>query len=373
MRASLIVRAALAATLATLALLPAAGAQVEPPAAPDGLAIGIVPQRGIGPGEPGRMRAAGIDSIRYYLSWRQVEGERGHYDWSGSDAFISAASAAGLEVLPFLYGSPDWAIAEDGDAVTCQPKCSPYAPQSADTRAAFARFAGAAVRRYGSDGSFWAAHPARPQRPIRAWQIWNEENSPFFYRPDADVASYAKLLAATAGEIRVADPAADVLLGGMWGPHNTEGGLIATARFLRDLYRIDGAAADFDGIAVHPYAGKVTGVMDQIRAVRRTAIRAGDRDVDLWITELGWASRGRPGEDLVKGVQGQAQMLDRVFSRLIARRARWNLRAAFWYAWRDTDPGSAVCRWCAQAGLISSAGTAKPALRALSSLASPPE
>ncbi|MQA74383.1 MAG: hypothetical protein GEU88_08615 [Solirubrobacterales bacterium] len=334
-----------------------------------GLVVGVVPQRGIGHLETGRMADAGIGSLRFWLSWPSVEPERGHYDWSGPDQIVESAAASGIATLPYLYGSPGWAIALDG--YDCEVKCGAYAPASALTRGAFASFAGAAVRRYGPEGSFWRAHPALPHLPIRAWQVWNEQNSPFFFRPRADASSYAALLERTATAVRAVDPGAEVIVGGMWGATSSPSGVIGTGRYLRDLYRVDGASESFDSISVHPYDPRTKGVLAQIRAARRVARRAGDAAAGLWVTEVGWASAGRRNEGLVKGRSGQARMLRRTFTRLIDRAERWNLRGAYWYAWRDTVRGGAVCAWCARAGLLTRGGRAKPAYRALRTLVGP--
>ena len=92
--------------------------------------------------------------------------------------------------------------------------------------------------------------------------------------------------------------------------------------------------------------------------------RAGD-DAELWITEIGWASSGKPTENLVKDPKLQARLLRRVFARFRERAGLWRLRGAFWYAMRDTRPSEAVCRWCAGAGLLSISDKPKPAYYAL--------
>jgi polysaccharide biosynthesis protein PslG len=255
------------------------------------------------------------------------------------------------------------------DGRECSVHCGPFAPSSNATRAAYARFAGAAVNRYGPGGTFWLDHPELPYLPVHAWQIWNEQNSPFFFRPGPDPESYAALLRAAANEIRAADPRAEIVLGGVWSADDTPSGVVGSARYMRALYRVPQVSDSFDGIAIHPYDAHVRGVFEQISAVRRAARRAGDGGVDLWVTELGWASSGRPNEGLVKGAAGQARMLTRAFGRLLGRADRYHLRGAFWYAWRDTDRGRAVCRWCAYSGLVSREGVPKLAYGAMQALA----
>ena len=77
---------------------------------------------------------------------------------------------------------------------------------------------------------------------------------------------------------------------------------------------------------------------------------------------LGFGRPGRvePGQD---ARTAQARLLRRSFTRLIRRTDEWNLRGLYWYAWRDTDVGKAVCGWCARAGLRDRKGRPKPAFQ----------
>jgi hypothetical protein len=333
---------------------------------PGGVRLGVVPQRDVDLADTALMRAAHIDSIRIWFSWGQVEARRGHYDWGQLDSIVTTAAQDGIEVLPFLFGEPEWAVTEDG--YRCGERCLTYAPASAVTREAYADFAAAAVRRYGTDGSFWADHPGLDYVPVRSWQIWNEQNSKFFYRPAANARSYAALLRLAASRIRAADPGAEIVLGGMWSAKDRPEGVTGSAHYLQRLYRVPGIEDSFDAVAVHPYAKRLREVFLQIDLVRKAARRAGDGGVGLWVTELGWASDGRRGEGLVKNPDQQARLLERAFKRLVRRRARYHLRGAYWYSWRDTPRGEAVCVWCAYSGLLSRHGSLKPAYEAMRAL-----
>ena len=325
--------------------------------------IGVVPQRSdVTERQLELASAAGVDAMRFWLAWSTVEFQRDYYDWTGMDQVVRTGATAGLDLVPYLSGTPEWAAKRDG--YECEGfKCIPYAPASIETRYAFAHFALRATERYGPNGQFWIAHPEIPYHPIRVWQVWNEQNSDSFFAPDPDPALYATLLKTTAGQIRAADPEAEVILGGMWGKRATSD-RDQTTRYLRDLYRIPGIETSFDGVAIHPYDPTAKGVFDSVDDALRVIRRAGD-DADLWITEIGWASSGRQSEQLVKDRKLQARLLKRVFSRFLARADAWRLRGAFWYAMRDTRPREEVCLWCAGAGLLSVADKPKPAYYAL--------
>jgi polysaccharide biosynthesis protein PslG len=325
--------------------------------------IGVVPQRQLDGDDLARMKATGLESMRLWFSWGVVEPEHGQYDWGSLDFAVAGAASQELRVLPFLFGEPDWAAHLDGH--DCGDECLTYAPSSTDTREAYAAFAKAAVDRYGPDGAFWKAHPELPYVPIQSWQIWNEQNSPVFFRPRVDPESYAALLETAASKIRAADPDAEIVLGGVFSARDTDEGVVGSANYLEQLYRVPDVTDSFDAIAVHPYAGRVPQVFAQVDAMREAASEAGDASVGLWVTELGWASDGPPDENLVTTPEGQATNLERSLGTLIDRRDEYRLRGIYWYSWRDTEPGEAVCAWCGYSGLIGRDGEPKPAYEAM--------
>ncbi|MGH2952118.1 MAG: hypothetical protein ACRDKX_08745 [Solirubrobacterales bacterium] len=361
--------------------LPAPAAAAPPPGF-----YGVVTQDGGAPeeGDLGTIRAGGAGSIRLLAHWAAIEAQEGAYDWSSLDAAVRSAVGAGLKPMLFLWGTPAWAVNRDGYA--CAVNCNVFAPASRETREAFARFAAAAVGRYGPGGDFWEAPeiacplpvpilcpdgPEPPCRcdqpaPLRVWQVWNEENSRTYYAPVVNVAGYADLLKRASRAIRSADPGAEVVLGGMWGPNSpgadSDGRRVATpvSLFLKRLYRVKGIKKAFDSIALHPYAANLGGVRRQVKAARRIVKRSGDRKASTWITEIGWASDGPPQNPYVKGLDGQARLLTRSLSMLQKRRRAYRVRGVFWYAWRDKPGGSSICDWCGHAGLRDDDGSAKP-------------
>jgi hypothetical protein len=312
------------------------------------------------------MSAAGIDSVRIWLPWSTVEARRGQYVWETVDATVRQLAEANLSTLPFLLGSPVWAAHADGFG--CKRfGCIPFPPAGTMTRRAFAAFAAAAVRRYGPDGTFWQRNAELPYKPIRSWQIWNEPNLVSYYKPAIDPRGYARLVRAAAAQIHRADRAAEVILAGLSGNRTNEE-REATGSYLRRFYAVPGTSASVDGVAVHPYHPEPAGVYEQVRIARRVAGAADDR-FELWITELGWASAGKRHWKLVTTRSRQAELLDEVVGGLLAHRHRWDLRAVYWFAWRDTEAGESVCGWCPWAGLLDRGGEPKPAFTRLRALA----
>ena len=127
-----------------------------------------------------RLRAGGVDSVRIPISWGATQPLGGaETNFAGSDHLVAGAVAAGLNVLPFVYDAPAWAVtsARVPGSTAMAPKTLPV--KTAPQRTAWANFLKLVVARYGPGGSFWVANPALPESPIRTWQIWNEPN--FFY------------------------------------------------------------------------------------------------------------------------------------------------------------------------------------------------
>jgi hypothetical protein len=124
---------------------------------------GVAPQDGAVPShdEISEMAAGGVDQIRLLLHWPSVESVRGTYDWSGTDAVVRETSNYGVQPFFFFYGTPAWASKVDHRKHCLGGDCSVYPPDSNTTRRAFAKFAKAAVKRYGPGGDFWKVPAAR--------------------------------------------------------------------------------------------------------------------------------------------------------------------------------------------------------------------
>jgi hypothetical protein len=312
------------------------------------------------------MKAAAIDSVRIWLSWGTVEASRGTQDWTQSDGVIADLAGAGITALPYIFGSPPWVARGEGNACP-RSECASYPPRSAAMRDELARFTASAAARYGRDGSFWTDHPELPYHPIVTWQVWNEPNLLPYYLPRIDAVSYGRLFRDAARAIHEEDPEAKVLIAGLSG-NRTNPRRESITRFLRGFYTVPEIASAVDGVAVHPYAPTLEGVDEQIAAARKAA-RAHDPAFSLWITEIGWASRGGPRWSLVTDRRGQARLLGTVLGDLLRRASALHLRGIYWFAWRDTTREESVCGWCAAAGVINEEGQGKPAFDRLRQIA----
>lgn len=354
------------AAIAALALLAAPRAEAVP-----GKFWGVVPQNDIGAERLERLKRGGVDSIRVPIFWGNVQPALGGaFDWSAVDRVVAAAATAGVEVLPFLYGTPHWAVPSvvvPGSGGTVRaPKVLPV--QNAAQRAAWQLFASEAALRYGSTGSFWAAHPAIPPYPIRAWQIWNEPNFKYFVvRPNP--ADYGTLVKLSHTAIVGADPGAKIVLGGLFAKP-----LEATFRrrppqayfatdFLNRMYlTTPGLKRKFDGVALHPYTGTYKRVGPYIEEFRDVLEAHRDGGKGLWLTEISWSSGPpRAGNSFNKGRRGQVTELKGAFRLVRANRVRWRVQRVYWFAVEDKR---GTCNFCDGAGLFTEALVPKPSWRA---------
>ncbi|HEX5526076.1 MAG TPA: hypothetical protein VFX44_02625 [Solirubrobacterales bacterium] len=309
--------------------------------------FGVTPQAPLGAGDLAKMGRLGL-TLRIPVYWFQVEPEREKYDFSSLDRTVGEAAAAGVPVLPFVCGSPDW--------LTGDPAVPPLAGARARAWSVLLR---RLVDRYGPHGSFWVGRAER--QPIRRWQIWNEPNFKLFWHPRPSPPAYVGLLRRSARVIRRADPAAEVVAAGL-AP--VEGGLYPW-EFLRRMYRVPGAARAFDLAALHPYATSLGALEYELRAVRRVMARADDGSKPLLVTEIGVASAGAFRNPFDKGPRGQARFLAGAYRLMLENRRRWRLAGAYWFTWEDGTTPDSHCVFCEFAGLFDSAGRPKPAWWAL--------
>jgi polysaccharide biosynthesis protein PslG len=314
--------------------------------------FGVVPQAPLSSAELERMQGT-VGTLRLPVYWFEIEAERGIYDFAKTDRAIGNAARHGLEVLPFVYGTPAWLAREHA--------CFPLGSKAG--RAAWPRFVRALVERYGPGGEFWRGREWR--RPVHRWQIWNEPNFRLFWRPRPSPRQYAELLSSAAAAIRAADPRARVVLAGV----APVGGGTLPWVYLRRLYRVPGVRRDFDAVGLHPYGARVEVMASQIDLARRVMDEAGDERTPILVTELGVASRGAIPSAFVKGPRGQAEFLRRSFALLLDRRRDWGIAGIYWFTWRDWPVPDPHCGFCEGAGLVDLHGRAKPAWAAYKAIA----
>src|SRR3954449_8117124 len=207
-------RRGLLIALIALALAPAADARAQASSATTfGVSVNRVfnddftPARWSAPLQA--VHDAGIRQARSDAFWMWAEpgapatdGTR-HYTWSKLDAEAGALAAHGLRWLPILDYSATWAASDASD----------YHSPPRDL-ADYADYASAFAKRYGRGGTYWAQHSAGAQ-PVATYEIWNEPNGAWFWRPAPDAATYADMYLGARAAIKAVDPQARVVVGGL--------------------------------------------------------------------------------------------------------------------------------------------------------------
>lgn len=363
MRSRVVALAATALAALTL-LIAAAPSQAKAPRT----FFGVVPQTALGSTDFDRMGQAKIGTLRILVSWSTINSSAGSFDWGGLDAVVGGAAENGVEVLPFLYGTPDW-VATGLDGRSCSGDCSIFAPKSAAALDSWSTFVGAAVDRYGPNGQFWTENPTVPKVPITAWQIWNEPNLPGYFKTSNPPRKYAKLVKVSDKAVNGAAKHAKTVLAGLSG--NPESKKAAPNRFLKKVLKVRKVKKHFNAAALHPYAPSIKKFKKLLRQVHKAMKKRGAGSKPLWITEMGWGSA--PPEKkwpLLKGVQGQKKMLEKSFHLLIHHRKQWHLKRVYWFLWRDAAEDAPVnCSFCKSSGLFRHDFQPKPAWSAFLKIA----
>jgi hypothetical protein len=320
---------------------------------------GVVPQATPSDEQFQLLERGGVDSIRIPIEWGAVQPlPGGPANWSGVDAMVGRAANVGVEVLPFISGAPGWAVPAifvPGSGKTA--KAPAHLPAAGAAAGAWKSFVAQAVARYGPVGSFWAENPAVPKHPIRTWQIWNEQNFPYFVaKPNP--AEYGKLVKLSYTALKAADPGAKLLLGGMFALPKGCRSKVKPKRsycatdFLEQMYeKTPGIKSKFIGVALHPYTTKYQLLTPEIEEFRGVLKAAGDAAKPLWITELGWSSEPPAPTTNVfaKGIAGQATQLKGAFALLKAKQAKWKLQQVYWFS---VDDQAGTCNFCDGSGLF---------------------
>ncbi|HET8814578.1 MAG TPA: beta-galactosidase [Solirubrobacterales bacterium] len=354
MKAHLLAAAGLATALVLL-LFTGGGGAAPKPKPPRGF-FGVAPQTTLTDEDVRYMRAGGLETLRMPIAWSAVQPKpNGPYDWSTIDPVVETATRGGLEVLPFLAGTPSWL-----------GKLTTLPVHNARQRAAWTAFVQAAVARYGPGGEFWREHategidyepPIPVAKPVRTWQIWNEANFFYFAYP-VSVRDYAKLLTITRRAVKSVHPGAKILLSGLFGRPNAKGrkGMWAAA-FLERLYRIPGIKGKFEAVALHPYAIDSRELAEMAEEFHEVSRANRDRP-GLFVTEMGWGSQNNFEEvAFEQGIRGQVRQLRGAYSYLLENQRRLNLKQVHWFSWKDAP---LLCNFCDSVGFFRQGPRFKP-------------
>jgi hypothetical protein len=223
------------------------------------------------------VRASGLRQARSDAFWMWAESnppvDGVHtYRWSWLDAEAGALARHDLRWRPILDYSALWAASDQSDY---------HSPPTSNDD--YAAYAGAFAARYGRGGSFWTEHNALAPLPVEVYEIWNEPDIAWFWRPGPDPATYADMYIKARTAIHAVDPQATVLVGGIAG----------NARFVAAMYAAHPELrGNVDGVGWHAYAKDAAGMVRGVRALRQTLDGLAETTVPIHLTEIGWPTSG---------------------------------------------------------------------------------
>jgi polysaccharide biosynthesis protein PslG len=174
--------------------------------------------------------AAGIKFIRMDFGWGGIEQKKGEYNWSEYEELTANLEKRGLRAIYIL----DYSNLLYEEPVASKNPLNGHehrdiaSPQHPESIAAYAKWAGAAAKRFSG-------------RHI-IWEIWNEPNITF-WKPKPDVQQYNAMCLAALKAIRAADASATVV-----APATSRVDL----QFL-EAFCASGALEYMDAVSVHPY------------------------------------------------------------------------------------------------------------------------
>jgi hypothetical protein len=218
-------------------------------------------------------RRLGVKYLRCAFSWNGIEKEQGNYDWGFWDSLVSAAEQNRIGLIPYVAYTPQWA-ARDANDFWKQPPRDPKLL-----------------------GDFMSVLAARYRGRIASWEIWNEPDNQDYWTGTAD--EFADLVKTAARSIRLTDPEAVLVLGGMaYGP----------GEFLRHVLMDDHVDRYVDIVAMHAYPEtwlneRAETVFQRWVPEVQEMITADRSGADLWMNEMGYADyRFKPNAASVYGV-----------------------------------------------------------------------
>lgn len=217
------------------------------------------------------MQEAGIQSVRMDFNWDMLNPTREEWKFDDYDKVVQIALKHNLEFLGILDYVSWWASSAQNSQ---DWRVRLYSEPLNDYD--FARYTYEVVNHFKKD--------------VKVWQIWNEPNTEGFWKPTPNPARYVSLLKEAYLAAKYADPDAVVLFAGMSSngiEGNDESGL--ASNFIENAYKA-GARGFFDAMAIHPYMlpnGGINTLRERISATRAVMDAYGDKNVPLWLTEMG--------------------------------------------------------------------------------------
>jgi hypothetical protein len=327
----------------------------------------------------GKVYGAGFGWVRQQVRWSSYEPAKGQFgnDYVANvDAFVNAATSAGVNVMLSPVNSPSWTGAANGGL--------PPNPQD------FADFIGFMANRY--------------KGKIAAYEIWNEQNYAVETGGSVNLndpaAPYLPVLKAGYQTLKAVDPKITVVFGGMTPTSTVNAGIaIDEVQYLQKMYQQHPEVKNYyDVLGAHPgsncnppdnswpdnpatnpcgtdpdgtrsYTTNNAFYFKRILDVRAAMEQNGEGGKKMWLTETGWDSSANP-PDAYKYAryvsdQQQAQYLTRAFD--LGKSYPWMGVMFVWnlnFQVTTSGPGDEKYGW----GILNSDWSPRPAYYALATM-----
>jgi hypothetical protein len=279
--------------------------------------------------------------LRCAFSWNGIEPEPGQYDFRFWDMLVDESSRAGIELIPYVAYTPEWAAREKKNFWE-QPPSDPRT---------FSTFMEKLATRY--------------RGRVHSWELWNEPDNREYWQGTAD--EFAQMIIPAAQAVRRADPSVKIALGGMsYGP----------ADFFQQLALKYHIGQYFDVIATHAYPeswheGRAEEVFqEELPKMEDLVKRSGGSPV-LWLNEMGYADyRYDPAHASVYGTNvyysyehTARYAADVLLKSFLMTAASGDVSLAGWYRiddFRENDPRMPSDHVHDHLGVDTADGTPKP-------------
>ncbi len=253
------------------------------------------------------MQEAGVGWVRLDFLWADIEAEQDKFDFAKYDCIVRLLKDKGMHILGILHYSTDWASACGN--WNCPPRENKI----------FIKYASRVIQRY--------------KGQVKHWELWNEPDSPTYWKEQDGLKSYCALLKEVYIAAKQIDPECKIL----------NGGLANGASSINHLYD-NGAKDYFDILNIHFFQnplhpGSIKAVVNYPKLAYKIMRRNGDGDKKIWITEIGcpgvrkfsdvdnWWLGKNPSESK------QAEWLTEVYTELLKDP---HVEKIFWAFFRDT-------------------------------------
>lgn len=261
------------------------------------------------------MKEAGIEIIREWIVWQEIEPEKGRYNWEPMDVKVRAANQAGIEIIGYFITMPSWAKKgqkdlkpaknnKGNDSDFCEPK---------DIND-FRKFAKAVAERY--DGK----HDHGEMKYI---EILNEITVPEFFEFKNPDNPYELWLVNGYQGIKEGNPDTKVLIGAFFDPIDSSSNppRLSVKQFIERMLR--DYTQQFDIVNFHSYSKESDGITKTTQYIKER-MQAYKVNKSMWITETSTLIGFKPKDT-------QEQLEKEVLKRY-ARAFGEGVEKVFWYS-----------------------------------------